>query len=111
MPVTAWQETATTKLAALCRALREGVPGLLDANRIAWQLAPLTDDLAPHFMNGPHLWSGTSWLDQGGPGRPGGPGRVKLIAYTDRVEPQDVMIGFAQLPNDERLGEIQKALA
>lgn len=105
-----WRETATTKLPALCRALRERLPALLEANRDPWRLAPLTDDLAPHFMNGPHLWSGTSWLDQTGAGRPGGPGLVKVLAFTERVEPQEVTIGFAELPDDERLQEIQSAL-
>ncbi len=106
----AWHETASTRLPALCRALREGLPALLGEKRAAWRLAPLTDALAPHFMNGPHLWRGSSWLDQDGAGTPGGPGKVKVTAFTDRVEPQDITLGFAELPDDARLREIQQAL-
>ena len=104
-----WRDTAMTRLPALCRVLRERVPALLAAKRAEWKLAPLAPDLPAHFMNGPHLWKGNDWTNQGGAGNPGGPGRVKLIAFTDRVEPQNIELGFSDLPDNDRLRDIQEA--
>jgi hypothetical protein len=103
-----WSRTAKTKLPELARTLREGLATLCEANRAAWKLGPLDDALAPHFMNGPMLWRGTSWMDQAGEGSPGGPGRVKLTAFSEHVEPQDVELGFTELPDPQRLAEIAR---
>lgn len=105
----AWQRTARTMLPALCRALREGLPALEKTHRDAWGLTALTADLPLHFVNGDALWSGTDYQD-GAPAEAGGPGQVALRVFSDRVEPQDVTLGFARLPDRPTLDTIRGAL-
>ena len=59
-----------------------------------------------HFVNGDQLWTGTSYMN-GAPATPGGPGRVALRIFTDRVEPQDVTLAFARLPAQRALDVIR----
>lgn len=105
----AWRTTASTRFASIARALREGLPALADANRTRWRLRALSDGLPPHFMNGPQLWRGTSYMN-GAPADLGGPGAVAFRPFTERVEPQDVTLGFAALPDAARLGDIDASL-
>jgi hypothetical protein len=106
----AWADTASQRLAVLCRGLTSGLAELTAARRGAWQLAPLAPALPPHFMNGPKLWSGTSYMN-GAPATSQGPGRVHFRPFTQRVEPQDVTLAFAQLPTQEAAVAINAALA
>jgi hypothetical protein len=107
----AWQETARERFAALCRGLRGGLPAVVEANRDAWQLAPLRDDLPRHFVNGDRLWKGDDWQGGGGPGEAGGPGRLRFRPFTDTVELQEITLGFDALPAPDRLRAIMAALA
>jgi len=100
-----WQVTARTRLPALCRGLREDLPALCAARRESWRLAPLSDALPPHFVNGRQLWTGTDHRS-GAPAQHGGPGRVALRVFTDRVEPQDLTLAFAELPHQAELDGI-----
>lgn len=105
----AWRDTARSKLPALAIALREGLRALVAKRRDEWHLAPLRDGLPAHFMNGPQLWTGTTYMD-GAPASPGGPGRLVMRPFTDHVEPQEVTFGFAELPDRARLDEISATL-
>jgi hypothetical protein len=108
----AWMTTSRTKLPALCRVLRQGLPALLDARRDEWALTTLDardDTLAPHFMNGPCLWSGTDYTN-GSQGKAGGRGRVAMKIFTKRVEQQDITVAFERLPDQRTLDRIREAL-
>jgi hypothetical protein len=106
----AWQRNARTKLPALCRELREGLASLTDARRDAWSLTTLSNELPAHFMNGNQLWTGTSYTD-GRPATHGGLGRVAMRIFTERVEPQDITLAFARLPEQHALDAIRAELA
>jgi hypothetical protein len=106
----AWQRTARERLPGLCRGLREGLRALTAERREAWALAPLTPSLPRHFVNGSKLWTGDDYRT-GAPASPGGPGRLAMRVFTDSVEPQDVTLGFARLPDQAALDRIRAALA
>lgn len=106
----AWKQTATTRLPALCRGLALGLAEVCALRREAWRLAPLVDTLPVHFVNGTKLWTGTNYMN-GGPANPGGPGRVQLQIWSSRVEPQDVTLGFAELPDPDRLDALRAELS
>lgn len=78
--------------------------------RAQWRLAPLTDDLAAHFMNGDQLWSGTSYMD-GARSAGKGPGRVRFTPFSEHVPAQSVTLGFEALPDRALTGEIQAELS
>ena len=105
-----WKVTASTRLAALCRGMRDGLRDLEAGRRSSWRLAPLTDALPAHFMNGNQLWSGTSFMD-GARARGEGRGRVRFSPFSERVPVQSVTLGFESLPDDARAQEISVALA
>jgi hypothetical protein len=105
-----WVNTASERLAQLCRTLREGLAEIEQARRSAWHLTTLHDALSPHFMNGPQLWSGTSYVD-GKPANGGGPGQICFTPFSKRVEPQQVTLGFAQLPAPEDARAIHAELS
>ncbi len=105
----AWRETARHALPALCRGLREGLPALVTRERDGWALTTLDDTLPRHFVNGDVLYTGTSYRD-GHPAVPGGPGQIAIRVFSDRVEPQDVTLGFARLPDRPKLDAIRAAL-
>jgi hypothetical protein len=105
----AWRETAQTRLPQLCRGLPVALAAFESKSRDAFHLRPLSDDLAPHFLNGRQLWSGTSYMN-GHPHAGGGRGRVQFTPFTKRIELQDVSLGFEELPNAERTEEILRAL-
>ncbi len=104
-----WKVTATQKLPALCRALRHDLGELLAARREEWRLTTLDDSLPAHFMNGLKLWSGTTYMD-GKPALPGGPGRVAMRIFTKDIEPQDITLAFASLPDQAFFDRIVKEL-
>ncbi|MBX3193196.1 MAG: hypothetical protein KF819_39800 [Labilithrix sp.] len=105
-----WQRTASTRLDALCRGMREGLRELVAQRRAAWDLAPLSDDLPAHFINGRQLWSGTSFMN-GAPATGTGPARVRFAPFSDHVEVQSVTLGFASLPDHDRVQEINAELS
>ncbi|HQY62163.1 MAG: hypothetical protein IPQ09_29400 [Myxococcales bacterium] len=106
----AWQRTARDRLPGLCGGLREGLRALTEARRDAWGLAPLVPSLPQHFVNGAELWTGLDYLT-GAPAVPGGPGQVTMRVFTETVEPQDVTLGFARLPDQALLCRIRAELA
>jgi hypothetical protein len=104
-----WLDTSANRLDALCAGVRRGLAELIAANASAWQLAPLHDALPPHFMNGPQLWRGTTYLD-GSHALVAGPGRIVFRPFTDRVEPQEITLGFSAIPEQEDATRIDRAL-
>jgi hypothetical protein len=109
----AWQrrkETSQTKLANLCLALRDGLRAIEAQYTHAWHLARLSDDLPPHFMNGDRLFTGATFGPTSGPAMMGGPGRVLFQIWNDRVEPQNVTLGFARLPDADEVLRIRATL-
>ena len=106
----AWQRTARERAPRLISALREGVAELCAREQAAWSLAAFDPALPPHFLNGHQLWSGHTYMD-GRPAEPGGPGRVSMQVFTDRVEPQLIELAFRRLPDQERVHVVFGALA
>jgi hypothetical protein len=106
----AWSETASRELLRLCRGVREGLLQLEAARRQAWQLAPLEPNLRPHFMNGSQLWSGSDYMN-GSPSLTPGPGRVRFTPFSERVAPQSITLGFAQLPTQDQALAINAELS
>ena len=100
-----WKETASTRLGALSRGLREGLPELVARRRAAWKLAPIAGDMTEHFINGTQLWTGTSYQDGTRAGA-GGRGRVAFSPFSDSVPVQSVTLGFDDLPDHARVQEI-----
>lgn len=105
-----WQEATTTRLAALCRGLREGLRELEAQRRASWRLAPLHDDLPDYFMNGQQLWSGTSYLN-GTRAEGQGRGRVRFSPFSENVPVQSVTLGFTRLPDETLAIRIQQELS
>jgi hypothetical protein len=105
----AWRATAQTKLAPLARGLREGLREFERTNRDRYRLAPWDDSLAPHFLNGRQLWSGTTYVD-GRPHAGGGRGRVRFTPFTKRVELQSIDLAFEELPDDRATEAILRSL-
>lgn len=106
----AWHRTARERLPELCRGLREGLRALTADRRAEWALAPLTPSLPRHFVNGAQLWTGDEYRT-GAPAHPGGPGQVTMRVFTEAVEPQDITLGFARLPEQDALKRIRAELA
>lgn len=104
-----WIAAATERLPALCRGLREGLAELAATRGAAWQLAPLTNTLPPHFMNGPQLWRGTTYLD-GAPAVSRDAGRIAFTPFSKHVEPQAVTLGFSRLPDQDQARAINATL-
>lgn len=104
-----WRETSRSRMPELARALTERLPLLLASRAAAWKLADFDDSLPAHFVNGRELWRGTSYLD-GSPAVPGGPGRVSMRPFTDRVELQDITVAFRELPDRMLFSAIQREL-
>ncbi len=105
-----WQQTARERAPALAAALRHGLSSLCEREHDAWELGPLDPTLPPHFLNGRQLWRGTTHLD-GRPVAGGEPGRLLLQAFSARVEPQSIEIGFRRLPDPDRIHVIVDTLA
>jgi hypothetical protein len=104
-----WRDVMRAKLPQLCAGLRTELPKLLATNERAWQLGPLTDDLAPHFMNGQQLWTGTDYM-HGKPGMRQGPGKIAFTPFGDLVELQAITLGFRELPEPADAQRINRAL-
>lgn len=104
-----WKATASERLPSLCQGLRAGLAELTATHARAWQLAPLVEGMRPHFMNGSQLWSGTDYMHGSSQLTPG-PGLVRFTPFTQRVEPQDITLGFAQVPDVEGAMAIDRAL-
>ncbi|HVY31389.1 MAG TPA: hypothetical protein VHB79_32775 [Polyangiaceae bacterium] len=104
-----WIPAARERLPALCRGLREGLAALVAARQKAWNLAPLSDDLPPHFMNGHQLWTGTDYMN-GAPATGTGPGRIHFTPFGKHVEPQAVTLAFSRLPDQEGARALNLAL-
>ena len=104
----AWARSAQ-QLGNLCRQLRGGLAQLEQTRRAAWRLGPLSDALAPHFMNGSQLWCGTSYMN-GAPATSRGPARIAFTPFSERVEPQQVTLGFSELPTQAEAVAIQAEL-
>ena len=105
-----WANTATQRLSALCRTLKQGLAELTLAKKQAWKLGPLSAELPPHFMNGHQLWRGTSYMD-GAPAGAAQEAQVRFTPFSKRVEPQQVTLGFEKLPSQELALSIQQELA
>lgn len=104
-----WIPAASERLPALCRGLREGLAELVAAREKAWHLAPLNDDLPPHFMNGPQLWTGTDYMN-GNPATGNGPGVIHFTPFSKHVEPQAVTLAFSRLPDQDGARAINQTL-
>jgi hypothetical protein len=104
----AWARSAQ-QVGKLCRGLGAGLAELEHARRVAWRLGPLSNELPAHFMNGPQLWSGTSYMN-GAPAKKRGPARVAFTPFTERVEPQQITLGFVELPTQDEAVAIHAAL-
>lgn len=107
----AWSESASLRLAELCRGVRAGLAELEMSRRAAWRLGLLSAELPAHFMNGSQLWTGTSYMDGTRVQVGGGPARIRFAPFGKRVEPQQVTLGFAQLPDQEEAAAINAELA
>lgn len=93
-----WAKTASRDLAKLCRGLRDGLRELEATRAAELRLAPLTDALPAHFMNGMQLWQGESHMNGSAtPGR--GPGRIRFSPFSQLVETQSITLGFSELPD------------
>lgn len=106
----AWHETAAHQLQRLCRGVRDGLRELEASRQSAWRLAPLSDALPPHFMNGMQLWTGTSYMN-GAPAQARGPARIAFTPFSERVAPQSITLGFAELPTQDEAIAIHAALS
>jgi hypothetical protein len=106
----AWTKTARERLPALASVVREGLRTLSESRKKEWALAALSEDLAPHFVNGTQLWTGTDYMN-GTVAVPGGRGRVAMRIFTKRVEPQDITLAFERLPDQGTLDRIRAELA
>jgi hypothetical protein len=106
----AWQRTARERAPQLVSALRDGVAELCARQHAAWSLTTLDATLPPHFLNGRQLWSGATYMD-GRPAEAGGPGRLLMQVFTERVEPQPIELAFRRLPDAQQVHVILDALA
>lgn len=105
----AWRDTAVGKLPALCSGMREGLAALTERNARAWQLG--TDTTArDFFMNGDQLWIGLDYMRGSHMPEPRGPGTLALRPFSQSVEPQDVTLVFAQMPDQDEARAINRAL-
>jgi hypothetical protein len=104
-----WLDTASKRLARLCAGVRTGLVELTAQNARRWQLGPLHDGLPPHFMNGPMLSGGTSYM-AAAPVAKSGPVRVQFSTFSDYVEPQRITLGFTEVPSQEDATDIDRAL-
>lgn len=108
-PQRTWQETARTHLPAVARAMRSGIPELVQRLSGKLSFAPLSVAKEPHFLNGRQLWTGTSYMN-GKQGSKAGPGYVQFTPFTKKVEQQAVRVGFAQLPDQEGVEAVLRGL-
>ncbi len=104
-----WKRNASVHLGLLSKGLREGLDQLQRDARERYRLAPLSADLPPHFMNGPHLWTGMNYRN-GQPVTELGPGRVEFKEFTERVEPQTIRLGFERVPDPATLERLRAEL-
>lgn len=104
-----WVDSASAKLGRLCFGLRTGLAELESSQRAALSLAPLSDGLPPHFMNGPQLWRGTDYMN-GSAELHTGPGRIRFTPFSKLVEPQVVTLGFSRLPDPDTARAINAQL-
>jgi hypothetical protein len=105
-----WAKTASQDLAKLCRGLRDGLRELETTRGVALRLAPLSDDLPAHFMNGMQLWQGESHMN-GSATPTRGPGRIRFSPFSQLVETQSVTLGFAELPDQEGAVALHRELS
>lgn len=102
-----WHDTASTRMDEVRDALLAEIETQLDRD----DLAPWSDELPAHWMNGPKLWLGSDFLtDNEGPGTPGIPGRLRIPIWTEEVEPQDLWLPFSRLPTDAECAALQRTL-
>jgi hypothetical protein len=101
-PQRIWQQTARTKLTKLAHALPQGMRWVIETLARHMAFAPLSVATAPHFLNGRQLWSGDSYMN-GKPAASAGPGYLQFTPFSSLVEPQQVRIGFARLPEPEQV--------
>lgn len=105
----AWQASAK-KSHAFAKEFRAALVEFEATHRDELRLTPLEPSLRPHFINGTQLWTGTSYMD-GQRGHDGGSGFVTFRPFTDRVECQDVVLGFSVLPDEATTDRIHGLLA
>jgi len=105
-----WRDTMSTRLPALCAGMRGGLDEWVAAKRSTWRLAPLSPELPPYFMNGSQLWAGTDYMHGRHAPSPTGPGHLVLRPFTELVEPQNVMLGFAEMPSQDDAHAIEREL-
>lgn len=105
----AWKQSAR-QAGAFAKALRPALEAFVATYRDELRLTPLEPSLRPHFINGTQLWTGTSYMD-GQRGHDGGSGFVTFRPFSERVECQDVVLGFAALPDEETTNRILRLLA
>jgi hypothetical protein len=105
---TAWRKTARN-LGQVARSIAGQLRELEQTKRDALRLGPLTAELPAHFINGRELWTGTSYMD-GSRGHRGGPGFVTFRPFSERIEPQEIVLGFSELPDEARLAELHGTL-
>ncbi len=86
-----WHQSARTRGRAVSAAIRGWCERF--ARDHAARVTPLTPALPAYYFNGPQLWSAAH-----GAKIPPGPGVIDFRAWSDRVEFQHVVIGFAAMP-------------
>jgi len=104
----AWAKSAL-RIAHVARAIGPILRELEATERGGLRLTPLTPDLRPHFINGTQLWTGTDYMN-GRSGHDGGSGFVTFQPFTDRLEQQEVVLGFAALPDEATTNRIHELL-
>lgn len=104
----AWRANAR-RIGGFARRFGDALRALEHGERTRLALAPLDASLRPHFINGTQLWTGTSYMD-GRRGHDGGSGYVTFRPFNDRIEPQEVVLGFAVLPDEATTDRIHGLL-
>ena len=105
-----WLDTSANKLPQLCRGIRDGLAELTTRNARAWQLGVFESGLRPHFMNGNQLWSGTDYMTGRRVLQAEGSGVIAFRPFSASVEPQDLWLAFATLPEPDDAQTINRAL-
>jgi hypothetical protein len=94
-----WCATMRTKLDAIFAALRDGVAELVAQKRAAWKLAPSRGAI-PRFW--PYRYPLT--------GSDARPHLISFHPFTERVEPQEVVLSFEAPPSAETIAEAEREL-
>lgn len=106
----AWRETSRLHAGKLARGIRAGLLQLEQSRGAELGLGDFSWQLPSYFMNGPQLWSGTSYLDGSPAPQGGGRGRIQLTPFTDKVEPQTITLAFTKVPDQRGIQVIEAEL-